>query len=137
MAELREELVGVVNTLNHIIDTKIDTKPKIEGRVAYIVKDPTSYDEITVYDNKDDVIDLMIDEGEICDYDRWFDDLCRDDIADICEDNYNLPFRQALDKAYEEYCYQEFEGYVTDLNGTDESIRNANKSQIFRVHLAY
>jgi hypothetical protein len=134
MAELREELISVVSTLNHIIDTQLDSKPKPVGREVYIIC--CGYDKMCVYDNKEDVIQLMIDEGHINDYDCWFDDLDRDSIAEICEDNYNLPFRQAMDKAYDEYCHEALEEYITDLYGTDASIRNADESQIFRVHLA-
>lgn len=134
MANVREELVSVVNTLNHIIDMQFDSKPKSIGREVYIIG--CGYDKITVYDNKEDVIQLMIDEGGINDYDCWFDDLERDDIAEICEKNYNLSFREAMEKGYDEYCEREFDELVTDLDGSDDSIRRADECQIMRVHLA-
>lgn len=134
MANVREELVNVVNTLNHIIDTQLD-KPKAPiGREVYIVG--CGYDKMVIYDNKEDVMQLMIDDGNINDYDCWFDDLERDDIAEICEKNYNLSFRDAMEKGYNEYCEQEFEGLITDLDGSDASIRRAYECSYLRVHLA-
>lgn len=134
MANVRDELVSVVNSLNHIIDTQLDNKPKPIGREVYIIS--CGYDKITVYDNKEDVIQLLIDNCNINDYDCWFDDLCRDDIAEICEENYNLSFRDAMEKGYNEYCEQEFEGLITDLDGSDDSIRRADECYIIRAHLA-
>lgn len=135
MAELRNELIGVVSTLNHIIDTQLlDTKPKNEGRVVYLATN--GCDGINVYTDKDSLISEAVDYGSIADYDSWYDNLDREDIEEICELYFDCPFRKAIDKAYEDYCNQEFDKLVVDLKNDDISIHKADGEQYIRVYLA-
>ena len=134
MENVKHHLNNIIGELTSVVK-EIDKakKPVATGREIYL--SVCGYDRISVYDNKDDLISEMIDQGEINDYDTWFDDLTRDEIADYCEDYSNCTFREAMEKAYDKYCLDEFEEHLVNLDSSDESIRRADGSAYIRVHI--
>lgn len=130
MNEVKHQLQNIVDELGAVVKSMSDNKEV--GKELYII---ANGEDLLLFTDKDDVIEFLRDDYGVSNYDDWFDDLANGEIADICQQNPELSFNDAMAYAYDKYVEDEIEGLINTVTSDSSSIHRANESRVIKLRV--